>query len=70
MKINIQSIKGDVVDKVNADEKIFKVELNRSVIRQAVLAEMTNLRQGTHASKNRSAVKGGGKSHLNKRGVE
>ena len=56
MKINIQSIKGDVVDKVNADEKIFKVELNRSVIRQAVLAEMTNLRQGTHASKNRSAV--------------
>ena len=68
MKINIQSIKGDVVDKVNADEKIFKVELNRSVIRQAVLAEMTNLRQGTHASKNRSAVKGGGKKPFKQKG--
>ncbi len=68
MKINIQSIKGDVVDKVNADEKIFKVDLNRSVIRQAVLAEMTNLRQGTHASKNRSAVKGGGKKPFKQKG--
>ena len=68
MKINIQSIKGDVVDKVNADEKIFKVDLNRSVIRQAVLAEMTNLRQGTHASKNRSAVRGGGKKPFKQKG--
>ena len=68
MKINIQSIKGDVVDKVNADEKIFKVELNKSVIRQAVLAEMTNLRQGTHASKNRSAVRGGGKKPFKQKG--
>jgi len=68
MKINIHSIKGDVVEKVNADEKIFKVELNRSVIRQAVLAEMTNLRQGTHASKNRSAVRGGGKKPWKQKG--
>jgi len=68
MKINIHSIKGDVVDKVNADEKIFKVELNKPVIRQAVLAEMTNLRQGTHASKNRSAVRGGGKKPWKQKG--
>ena len=68
MKINIHSIKGDVVDKINADEKIFKVELNKSVIRQAVLAEMTNLRQGTHASKNRSAVRGGGKKPFKQKG--
>jgi len=68
MKINIHSIKGDVVDKVDADEKIFKVDLNRSVIRQAVLAEMTNLRQGTHASKNRSSVRGGGKKPWKQKG--
>ncbi len=68
MKINIHSITGDVVDKVDADEKIFKVELNRSVIRQAVLAEMTNLRQGTHGSKNRSAVRGGGKKPWKQKG--
>ena len=68
MKINIHSIKGDVVDKMDADEKIFKVDLNRSVVRQAVLAEMTNLRQGTHASKNRSAVRGGGKKPWKQKG--
>ena len=68
MKINIHSIKGDVVDKIDADEKIFKVELNKSVIRQAVLAEMTNLRQGTHASKNRSSVRGGGKKPWKQKG--
>ena len=68
MKINIHNIKGDIVDKLNADEKIFKVRLNRSVIRQAVLAEMTNLRQGTHSSKNRSAVRGGGKKPWKQKG--
>lgn len=68
MKINIHSIKGDVVEKVDADDKIFKVELKSSVIRQAVLAERTNLRQGTHSSKNRSAVNGGGKKPWKQKG--
>ena len=68
MKIDIHSIKGDVVDKMNADDKIFKVELNKSLVRQAVLAEMTNLRQGTHSSKNRSAVRGGGKKPWKQKG--
>ena len=68
MKIDIHSIQGDVVDKINADDKIFKVELNKSVVRQAVLAEMTNLRQGTHSSKNRSAVRGGGKKPWKQKG--
>jgi len=68
MKIDIHSIKGDVIDNMNADDKIFKVELNKSVVRQAVLAEMTNLRQGTHSSKNRSAVRGGGKKPWKQKG--
>ena len=68
MKINIHSLKGDIVEKMNADDKIFKVELNSSVIRQAVLSERTNSRQGTHSSKNRSAVNGGGKKPWKQKG--
>ena len=68
MKINIHSLEGDLVEKVNADDKIFKVELKSSVIRQAVLSERTNLRQGTHSSKNRSAVSGGGKKPWKQKG--
>ncbi len=68
MKINIHSLKGDIVEKVNADDKIFKVDLKSHVIRQAVLSERTNLRQGTHSSKNRSAVNGGGKKPWKQKG--
>ena len=39
MKINVHSLKGDIVDKINADEKIFKIEPNKSVIRQAVFGK-------------------------------
>ena len=68
MKINIHNLKGEVIEKMDADEKIFKVELKNSVIRQAVLSERTNLRQGTHSSKNRSAVRGGGKKPWKQKG--
>ena len=68
MKINIHSLKGDIVEKIDAEEKIFKVELKSSVIRQAVLSERANLRQGTHSSKNRSAVNGGGKKPWKQKG--
>ena len=68
MKINIHSLKGSVVGEINADDKIFKVELKSSVIRQAVLSERTNSRQGTHSSKNRSAVNGGGKKPWKQKG--
>ena len=68
MKINIHNLKGDVIEKMDADDKIFKVELKNSVIRQAVLSERTNLRQGTHSSKNRSAVSGGGKKPWKQKG--
>ena len=68
MEILIHSLTGDVVEKINADDKIFNVEIKSSVIRQAVLSERTNLRQGTHSSKNRSAVSGGGKKPWKQKG--
>ncbi len=68
MKINIHSLNGDVVGNANADDKVFKVKLKTSIIRQAVLAERANLRQGTHSSKNRSAVRGGGKKPWKQKG--
>ena len=68
MKIKIHSLVGEVVEKMDADDKIFKVEMKNSVIRQAVLSELSNLRQGTHSSKNRSAVNGGGKKPWKQKG--
>lgn len=68
MKIEVHNNSGKVVDSIDIDSNVFDVKLNPSVVRQAVLAELTNLRQGTHSSKNRSAVRGGGKKPFKQKG--
>ncbi len=68
MKFNIIDLKGSVVGELKADESIFSTRPNLGVIRQVVLAELTNMRQGTHASKNRAMVNGGGKKPWKQKG--
>jgi large subunit ribosomal protein L4 len=68
MKIEVYNNSGKVIDSIDVDEQVFNIEMKPSVVRQAVLAEMTNLRQGTHSSKNRSAVRGGGKKPFKQKG--
>ena len=68
MKIDVQNSSGKVVESIKLDSKIFNIEINPSVVRQAVLSELSNLRQGTHSSKNRSAVRGGGKKPWKQKG--
>ena len=68
MKIDVHNNSGKVVDSINFGKKILDANPNPSVVRQAVLSEMTNLRQGTHGSKNRSAVKGGGRKPWKQKG--
>jgi len=68
MKIDVQNSSGKVIESIKLDTNIFNVELNPSVVRQAVLSELANLRQGTHSSKNRSAVRGGGKKPWKQKG--
>ena len=68
MKIDVQNSEGKVVDTIKLNKKIFSIVPNLSVVRQAVLSELSNLRQGTHSSKNRSAVRGGGKKPWKQKG--
>lgn len=68
MKHNIYNLRGKVVSEFNLDDSVFGIEPNHGVVRQAVLAEMTNMRQGTHASKNRALVSGGGKKPFKQKG--
>ena len=68
MKIDVLNSSGKVVESIKLDNNIFSIEINPSVVRQAVLSELSNLRQGTHSSKNRSAVRGGGKKPWKQKG--
>ena len=57
MKIDVFNINGKKTGDLNLDNKVYKIEPNIGAIRQAVLGELSNMRQGTHSSKNRSKCK-------------
>jgi len=68
MKLNIKDINGKTVGDVSVDKDVFGVEPNLPVVRQAVLSELNNMRQGTHSAKNRAMVSGGGKKPWKQKG--
>ena len=68
MKLDVLKIDGSKAGNISVDKTVFGIEPNAAVVRQAVLAEMTNMRQGTHASKNRAQVRGGGKKPFKQKG--
>ena len=68
MKINTITIEGKKSGNINISDSIFKIKPNIAAVRQVVLAELTNMRQGTHSSKNRSKVNGGGKKPWKQKG--
>lgn len=56
---------GDV--ELNVD--IFGIEPNNDVVFEAVVMQRASMRQGTHAVKNRSAVRGGGRKPWRQKGT-
>ena len=68
MKLNIKDIKGKKVGEITVKKEVFGISPNLAVVRQAVLSEMNNMRQGTHSSKNRARVSGGGKKPWKQKG--
>ena len=68
MKLNIHTQDGSKDSSVEVDKFVFGIEPNINVVNQAVNTELTNLRQGTRSSKNRSKVRGGGKKPFKQKG--
>ena len=68
MKLTLKNINGKDVGDVLVPKSFLESKTSSSVVRQAVLAEMVNLRQGTHSAKNRSSVRGGGKKPWKQKG--
>lgn len=54
---------------VQLNDEIFAIEQNDSVVFDVVLMQRASMRQGTHAVKNRSAVRGGGKKPWRQKGT-
>jgi large subunit ribosomal protein L4 len=69
MKWNVLNIKGDKVGSVDLPASIFAVEMNEGVLHSVVKSYRANRRQGTHATKTRSFVSGGGKKPFKQKGT-
>ncbi|MCM2437697.1 50S ribosomal protein L4 [Periweissella beninensis] len=60
---------GSKAGEVELNEAVFGIEPNNNTVVDAVLMQRASLRQGTHAVKNRSAVRGGGKKPWRQKGT-
>lgn len=61
MLVNVYSKEGQVVGQIELRDDIFAVEPHEHAMHMAVVAYLANQRQGTHKTKVRSEVRGGGK---------
>lgn len=60
MVLDKYSINGKVIGQVEIADSVFKAKINDVLLYELIKAANANLRQGTHATKERSAVSGGG----------
>ena len=68
MELQVVKNSGVKETKIKVDDAVFGITPNESIVHQAVIAEMANLRQGTHAAKTRSMVAGSGKKPFRQKG--
>jgi large subunit ribosomal protein L4 len=67
--IPLFNTEGKEVGTLPLPDAIFGVEFNESLVHQAIVAEEANQRQGTHNTKQRSDVRGGGKKPWRQKGT-
>jgi large subunit ribosomal protein L4 len=68
-EIEIRSVAGDVVGKATLDDAVFGAQVNVPVMHQVVRAQLAAARAGTHATKTRGEVSGGGKKPWRQKGT-
>lgn len=68
-RIDIKNMAGEKVDAADLAEAVFSVEPNIPVIHHVVVCQAASRRQGTHSTKNRSAVSGGGVKPFRQKGT-
>lgn len=68
-KVELLNLKGEKVKDINLNEEIFGITPNNAVLHDAIILTMASLRQGTHKTKNRSEVSGGGRKPWRQKGT-
>src|SRR5574341_2509371 len=61
MQVEVKNMKGEKVKTVDLPAAIFEAPINKDLMHQALVRQQANARLGTHDTKGRSEVAGGGK---------
>jgi large subunit ribosomal protein L4 len=69
VQATVYNIAGEEVEKIELDDTIFGITPNTTVIHQAVIRQQANARQGTHDTKTRADVRGGGRKPWRQKGT-
>jgi large subunit ribosomal protein L4 len=67
--VDVKNARGETVGTLDLDERVFGIEPNRAVLHQAVVTQLANQRKGTHDTKTRGEVRGGGKKPWRQKGT-
>ena len=69
MQLQVRNVEGQVVDTVEVSDALLGVPMNIAVVHQALVMYQMNRRQGTHSTKTRSHVSGGGRKPWAQKGT-
>jgi large subunit ribosomal protein L4 len=69
MKVDVKNSKGDKVDTTELPSQIFEAPILEDLMHQALMRQMANARLGTHKTKSRGEVRGGGRKPWRQKGT-
>ena len=68
-KVAVYNINGGQVGEIELNDAVWGIEPNKYVLHQAVVMQLASRRLGTHATKTRSMVRGGGRKPWRQKGT-
>jgi large subunit ribosomal protein L4 len=69
MLVPVRNMSGEKVEEVELRDDIFAVPINEPVMHQALVRQLANARLGTHKTKTRGEVSGGGRKPWRQKGT-
>jgi large subunit ribosomal protein L4 len=69
IEVPVRSAAGEVLRQLQLDERVWGLVPNTAVLHQAVVAQLANQRKGTHSTKTRGEVAGGGRKPWRQKGT-
>ena len=69
MKVDVMNIEGKKLRKIELPAEVFEAPINVDLMHQAYMRQMSNARLGTHKTKSRGEVSGGGRKPWAQKGT-